>query len=443
MNIIKDWMLKNKITEVECLVPDITGNARGKIMPAHKFLKEKGMRLPESLFFQTVTGEWPDDDGMIDLTEGDMNLKPDPNSIRFVPWAKEPTAQLIHDCFNYDGELVDIAPRTVLRKVLKLYEEKGWTPVVAPELEFYLVKQNIDEDVPLEPPVGRNGRAETGGQSFSIDAVNEFDPLFEEMYDFCEKQELDVDTLIHESGAAQMEINFDHGDALDCADQAFLFKRTVRETALRHGVYATFMAKPMENEPGSAMHIHQSILDVNGKNIFSNEDGSNSDAILHFIGGLQKYTPACIAFMAPNVNSYRRLTFGDCAPGNLEWGEDNRTVGIRIPNSDAASRRVENRYAGADVNPYLSMAASLACGYLGMIHQIKPTAKADRDTSEEPYTLPNTLEEALKTLEVCDEIKEILGERFINAYVAIKRKEYQTFFKVISSWEREHLLLNV
>jgi len=443
MKAIKDWIIENNITEVECLIPDYTGSARGKIIPADKFLNENGMKLPESLFFQTVTGEWPDEDNMIDLTDKDMDVKPDANTIRFVPWAKEPTAQIIHDCYDQKDKLVDIAPRAVLKKVLKLYEEKGLTPVVAPELEFYLVKQNHDEDYPLEPPIGRNGRAEAGGQAFSIDALNEFDPLFEDMFDYCDAQNLHVDTLIHESGAAQMEINFDHGDALECADRAFLFKRTVRETALRHGVYATFMANPMEGEPGSSMHIHQSMLDADGNNIFSNKDGSNSELLMNYIGGMQKYTKASIAIMAPNVNSYRRLVFGDCAPKNTEWGEDNRTVGIRIPISNAKARRVENRYGGSDVNPYLAMAVTLACGYLGMKNKEQPTEPADRDTTDEPNTLPHNLEDALRQLEECDELIEILGERFIEAYVSIKRKEYETFFKVISSWEREYLLLNV
>jgi glutamine synthetase len=191
------------------------------------------------------------------------------------------------------------------------------------------------------------------------------------------------------------------------------------------------------------MHIHQNVLDKDGNNLFSNEDGSNSDFFMHFIGGLQKFTPAAISFFAPNVNSYRRLIFGDCAPTNLEWGEDNRTVGLRIPVSGKSSRRIENRYVGADANPYLAMAVSLACGYLGLKNKIQPTSISVDDTSQHPYTLPHTLEEALMVLENCDELKEILGERFVAAYIAIKRKEYQTFFQVISSWEREFLLLNV
>ncbi len=443
MDSIKGWMENNRITEVECLFPDFTGNARGKIIPANKFLREGGMRLPEVIFTQTVTGEYPDDDSMIDPLERDMQLYPDPNTIRFVPWALEPTAQVIHDCFDVNGKLIDIAPRSVLRRVLSFYEKQGWKPVVAPELEFYLVTRNEDPDYPLVPPVGRNGRPETARQSFSIDAVNEFDPIFEDMYDYCEAQELEVDTLIHESGAAQMEINFLHGDAIDLADQVFLFKRTMREAAHRHGIYATFMAKPMSNEPGSAMHIHQSLEDMDGRNLFGTESDGHSELFMHFIAGLQKYTPAVTALLAPNVNSYRRLTFGESAPRNVQWGVENRTCGLRVPFSEPNARRVENRFAGADANPYLALAATLACGYLGMMEKLDPLPEMKSSAYELPYSLPRSLEEALSHLEQCEPIKEMLGERFTRAFVAVKRKEYETYFGVISRWEREFLLLNV
>ena len=153
----------------------------------------------------------------------------------------------------------------MLRRVVELYENRGWKPVVAPEIEFYLVKPNNDPDYPLEPPVGRSGRPESARQSYSIAAVNEFDDLFDDIYDFSEAQDLEIDTLIHEDGAAQMEINLRHGDPLVLADQVFLFKRTIREAALRHEMYATFMAKPMSSEPGSAMHIHQSIMTLDDR----------------------------------------------------------------------------------------------------------------------------------------------------------------------------------
>ena len=440
---IFDWLKENRITEVECILPDITGVARGKILPKDKFISEPEMRLPEAVLLQTVTGEFPADE-MLDLTDPDMELRPDPDSLRVVPWAVDPTAQLIFDCFSPDGVPVETAPRNVLRRVLKLYEELGYTPVVAPEMEFYLISPNPDPDIPLIPPVGRTGRSEFGRRSFSIDAVNEFDPLFEEIYDYCHAQNLEVDTLIHEVGAAQMEINFLHGNALDLADQVFLFKRTVREAAFHHKMYATFMAKPMEGEPGSAMHIHQSLTDnKTGKNAFSNDDGSPSELFFYFIAGLQRYLPEAMPFFAPYVNSFRRLTKYTAAPTNVEWGYDNRTVGLRVPRSSPAGRRVENRLPGVDCNPYLVLACSLACGLLGIQQKLQPTAPMTTNAYELPFQFPVTPEESIERLRACTDIQEVLGKRFVDMYISVKETEMSEYFRVISPWERNFLLLLV
>ncbi len=441
---IKQWFEKHGITEVEALVPDMAGVARGKIMPAKKYTEEEGMRLPEGLFVQTVTGEYIVDPAIMNPAEIDMVLLPDAGTIRKVPWAAEPTAQIIHDCFYGNGIPVDIAPRHVLRRVLEAYEARNWEPVVAPEIEFYLVKPNIDADYPLEPPIGRSGRAETGRQSYSVDAVNEFDPLFEDIYDYCEAQELEIDTLIHEDGAAQMEVNFRHGNALDVADQIFFFKRTVREAAFRHKIFATFMAKPLQNEPGSAMHLHQSVIDrKTRKNIFVDKKGRHARLFLAHIAGLQTYLPAAMPFFAPNVNSYRRIAPYHSAPTNVHWGHDNRTVGLRVPNSSAADTRIENRVPGADANVYLAIAASLACGYLGMKEMLHPSEPLTASAYELPYGLTRDLQSALKMLADSESLHDILGARFVKAYAAVKEQEYETFFQVISSWEREHLLLKV
>ena len=438
-----EWMREHRITEVECIVPDMTGVARGKIVPKDKFISEPEMRLPEAVLIQTVTGDYPDD-SVLDPVDADMILQPDQNTIRFVPWALDPTAQIIFDCYKSDGQMSEAAPRAVLRRVLDLYAQRGWSPVIAPEMEFYLIATNPDPDIPVTPPVGRTGRAEFGRRSYAIDAVNEFDPLFEDIYDYCHAQNLEVDTLIHEIGTAQMEINFLHGNPLDLADQVFLFKRTVREAAFRHGMYATFMAKPMEGEPGSAMHMHQSVIDTaSGRNVFSNEDGSPSPAFYHFIGGLQRYLPKTMPFFAPSVNSYRRLTPYTAAPTNVQWGFDNRTVGLRVPHSSPAARRVENRVPGVDVNPYIAMAASLACGYLGMVNQIDCAEPVQINAYSLPYELPRGTEDALEQLKACPEIAEILGPRFVELYIAMKEKEFSEYFRVISPWERKFLLLHV
>ena len=444
---LEQWLDHNRVTEIECLVPDLTGVARGKILPRQKFTEDRGMRLPEAVVAMGVTGEFPEEGPyyeVINPTDRDMHLQPDPSTVRIVPWATDPTAQVIHDCYDRDGLLVPFAPRSVLRHVCDLFDAQGWAPVVAPELEFYLVARNTDPDVPLKPPVGRSGRAETSRQAYSIDAVNEFDPLFEDVYAYCERMELNVDTLIHEVGAGQMEINFFHAHPLGLADEVFLFKRTVREAALRHNMFATFMAKPIAGEPGSAMHIHQSIVSkATGQNIFSNPDFTASKEFYWYIGGLQKYIPAAMALFAPYVNSYRRLVRSNAAPINIQWGTDNRTVGIRSPLAAAAARRIENRVIGADANPYVALAATLACGYLGMMNQIEPSAECKGDAYLGDFQLPRSLGEALTLLRDEADLASVLGKSFITVYTEVKEIEYAEFMKVISPWEREHLLLHV
>jgi glutamine synthetase len=440
---IQQWLDDNRITEIECLIPDMAGQARGKIVPRHKYDPAVGLRLPEAVLTMTVTGDYPEKD-YTSVADPDMQLRPDPTTLRPVPWAKEPTAQIIHDCFAFDGQAVDLSPRNVLRRVLRLYENEGWKPIVAPEMEFYLVQVEPDEDIPLKAPVGRTRRSEAGMQSFSMDAINEYDDIFDVMYDWCEAEGIQLDTLIHEMGTAQMEINLDHGDPLPLADQVFLFKRTIREVAIRHQMYATFMAKPMQGQPGSAMHIHQSVVGMDdGRNIFSRDDGEASDRFFHFIGGLQTYLPAATAFFAPYVNSYRRLSRYTSAPINLSWGYDNRTCGLRVPHSGPQARRVENRLAGVDVNPYLALAASLACGYLGMKQGLKPSEPLTGSAYEQPHQLPRHLDDAVEKLMQCAPLVELFGEHFIQAYGAIKDTEYREYFDVVSPWERRFLLLNV
>jgi glutamine synthetase len=444
-NEIQQFFRDHGISEVEAIIPDMAGIARGKLMPAEKFAEDAGMRLPESIFLQTVTGDYPaDTSSAMSPAEIDIVLKADPKTVRVVPWAAEPTAQVIHDCYYSDGRRVTMAPRQVLQHVLELYAERGWEPVVAPELEFYLVEPNIDADYQLKPPIGRSGRAEPGRQSYSIAAVNEFDPLFDDVYAFCEAQDIEIDTLIHEDGPAQMEINLLHGDPQNLADQAFLFKRTAREAALRHKMYATFMAKPHAKEPGSAMHIHQSVVDRRTRaNIFSNADGTPSALFFSHIAGLQRYLPHAMSLFAPNVNSYRRIARSSLAPINVQWGYDNRTAGLRVPVSDPEDRRVENRLGGADANPYIAIAASLACGYLGMVQNLQPSEPITGSAHDLPWDLPRSLDDALKRLKDCQPLVSLLGQPFIAAYTIVKQAEYEVFLQVISSWEREHLLLNV
>ena len=446
MEAARTWLRQRNIQDIECIVPDLAGVARGKMMPSEKFFSGSVMTMPASIFAQTISGSYPEDDDRFQHNpiDGDLYFRPDYATLTAVPWETDPTAQLIHDAYTREGAPVETAPRNVLKRVLKLYEDKGWEPVVAPEVEFYLVRPNADPDYPLEPPTGRSGRPEVGRQSYSISALNEYDDLIDDIYDLSEQQGLEIDTLIHEEGAAQMEINLRHGNPLELADQVFLFKRTIREAALRHDMYATFMSKPMSNQPGSAMHIHQSVVDKEtGRNIFAGENAEETSEFLSFIAGHQQYLPYVTCIMAPFVNSYRRFSRNSTAPVNLYWGYDNRTVGLRVPYSDAQARRLENRVPGSDANPYLAIAASLVCGYLGIVKELKPDSPRTTDCGNLQRSLPRGLPEALTLFENNDDIIEIFGEKFVATYRAIKHEEFETFMSVISPWEREYLLLNV
>lgn len=447
MSNLIEWVKERNIDEVECLLPDMSGIARGKILPMQKFidgLGDRGLRVPECLFIQTVTGDFVFETDVVSDSNRDIAMVPDASTIRLVPWYPEPVAQVICDAYHLNGKPVDISPRYLLRRILELYAKKGLRPVVAPELEFYFVKKNLDPDYPLEPPIGASGRQESGRQAYGIEAANEFDPIVEDIYDFCETANLDVDTMAHEAGAAQMEINFNHGDPLELADQVFLFKRLVRQAALKHDIYATFMAKPHQHQPGSSMHIHQSLVDMqSGKNVFSTKSGKDSKVLLNYIGGLQRYLPAAMPLMAPNVNSYRRIARYSDAPINVHWGHDNRTCGLRVPDSSPQARRIENRLAGSDANPYLAMAATLACGYLGMKEKIDPSNPVDGDAYRFAFALPRNQGDALHKFNYAKPLKDTLGENFSRAYMDVKNHEYDLYQRVISSWERENLLLNV
>ncbi|MCP3969127.1 MAG: glutamine synthetase [Rhodobacteraceae bacterium] len=432
-----------RLDEVECLVSDLAGVARGKAMPAGKFAQQSHFYLPNSIFLQTITGDWVDNEGE-SWTEPDMILKPDISTATAAPWTGDWTLQVIHDVEDQNGDPVQASPRNVLKRVVQHYNDRGWTPIAAPEMEFFLVARNVDPNQPIEPPVGRSGRPAAARQAYSMSAVDEYGPVIDDIYDFAEAQGFEIDGILQEGGAGQVEINLNHGDPVLLADQVFFFKRLIREAAMRHDCFATFMAKPIQDEPGSAMHIHHSVVDSKtGQNIFSAPDGSETPAFRHFIAGMQTHLPSVIAVLAPYVNSYRRYVRDHAAPINLEWGIDNRTTGIRVPVSGPNSRRVENRLAGMDCNPYLGIAASLACGYLGMTQEHEPAPQFTGDAYDEEPDIPQHLSESLDLFRDNQEMWGILGPDFCRTYAAVKDAEYQAFLQVISPWEREHLLLNV
>lgn len=444
---VKEWLQARNITEVEIFVADLSGVLRGKIIPCEKFLLD-AVRMPESALAQTLTGDWGEQEEFLDEMDGDMELRPDVDGCFVVPWAREPTGQIICDPVSGSGSLIRWASRSILKRVLRNFHREGWQPVVAPELEFYLASRDNNPDNPLTPPVGRTGRPEFSKQPFSIDAVNEFEPVIEDIYRFAEAKQLAVDTLVHEEGVAQFEINFKHGDALAMADQVLMFKRCVREAAIRHNMVATFMAKPVQGQPGSSMHIHQSLVSRSGgENLFAagRAEGGKGAAqrsrlFEHYIGGLQAYTPDMLAMYVPNVNSFRRIC-NRWPTVNIHWGMNNRTVGFRLPDTnDPAAVRVENRISGADANPYLAIAASLLSGYLGIKKKIAPQKMTTSAAWELPRGIPLTLDEALAQMEKSKILRENLGHQFVDVYVSCKKVELHNYQQVVSSWERKFLL---
>lgn len=448
MDELTRWLQERGIAEIECFIPDMSGVLRGKVLPVAKLPRsprDGSLRMPGSIFTLTVTGEYADDpDNAEGYSDPDMILRPDISTLRVAPGMKTPTAFVFADAYHPNGAPWASSPRHVLKSVMALYAAKGWRPVVAPELEFYLTALNPDPDFPLTPPAGRSGRAESAPQPYGLEAISEYEALIDDIYEHSEVAALNLDTMIHESGTAQLEVNFVHGDPVALSDQVLIFKRIVRQLALSHGVYATFMAKPMEHQPGSAMHLHVSLLDASdGRNLFSVSSGRDSAQFRHFVGGLQTYLPQVAPLFAPNVNSFRRMRPSHSAPINVQWGKDNRSCGLRVPISDGANRRIENRLPGADSNPYLAVSATLLAGYLGMIEHAEPAEQVSGNAYAHARTLPKTLEEALDRFARCDPVRTLLGDAFVRAFTLIKDAELEAFQGVISSWERDHLLLKV
>ncbi len=432
------------IRDVECIFADISGYPRGKLMPASAFAAGNELRIAQAIPMQAVTGDYSDD-AIFPQSDPDLRLVPDYSTLKRSPWSSVPRAMAIHDCIELDGTPCVFAGRSLLKTVLARYQAQGLTPVVAPEIEFYLTAPNTDPNQALLPPAARNGRMEAGQSAFSLNMLNELAPFWDAFRSALDTLGVRADTWIHEVGPTQYEINLQHGNALAAADQAFLFKYAAKEVAIQHGLNAVFMAKPIAGAAGSSMHLHQSVLDTSGHNIFSKEDGTQSARFGHFIAGLQSYGTDLMLIFAPFINSYRRFVKLSQAPINLNWAYDNRTTGLRIPHSAAVARRVENRIAGADANPYLAIAASLAAGLAGMDEALMPDAPLSPvdNAYELGHALPRSYLNALDKMQHSAAARRLLGDAFVTGYCAVKSLEYESYLNEISAWERRFLLPQV
>jgi len=432
---IQGWLAERNVENVELIVSDMAGIARGKIQPT-ALLKSKDIKLPIAIFAQTIDSQFYM--SRENVVDSDMFLQLDASTLRLVPWSSGTTASVLMDCRDIKGKTVEESPRMVLRRIVEKYEARGWVPIVAPEVEFYLAKlqpehdgESADEDSELQFDGHIDG--------YGIEGFHDLGDFFEQLSAHCRIQEISLEGVSQELGPGQFEVNFHYGSPVKLADDVFHFKRTLKRVAQEHGLRVTFLAKPVAGGSGSSMHIHQSVYNDRGENIFVNSDGSNSKLFENYLGGLQKYMTDALLMFAPYANSYRRFLNFFSSPVNLEWGVDNRTVGLRIPISDAESRRIENRLAGSDVNPYLVIAGSLACGYLGMTEKLVARPAVEASAYELPFALHRHLYEALDAFRDSVALRNILGEEFVTVYSKVKEMEYRMFQSRLTDWERNEL----
>ena len=428
------------VDEIECVTPDLNGVPRGKVMTAEGFLEGRRLQLARGVLLQCIMGGYPPP-RFYGSDDGDLALNAEPTQIYRLPWSDTPRALAICDADELDGRSSGLSTRALLKQVVANYAAHGWQPVVATELEFFVFARNADSLQPFQPPLGLDGRREDGGSAFSVSSNNGLRPFFQEVYQCMAALGLPRDTFMHEMGVSQFEINLLHGDPLLLADQTFLFKHLLKEVALKHGLTVVCMAKPLAHTPGSSMHIHQSVVERgSGQNIFSAADGQATPAFYQFIAGQQAAMADFTLLFAPHVNSYQRLCHPYASPNNACWSEDNRAAGLRIPASAPVARRVENRLPGADANPYLALAASLAAGLYGIEQQLQPSAPIQGEFEvPDELALPCTMHAAIERLKRSTLALELFGKEFIEGYIASKTLELTSFFDEITPWERRVL----
>lgn len=428
------------VDEVECVTPDLNGVPRGKVMTRAGFLEGRRLQLARGVLLQCIMGGYPPA-RFYGGDDGDLVLNAEPSQVHRLPWSEQPRALAICDADELDGRSSGLSTRGLLKRVVARYAARGWQPVVATELEFFIFAPNPDPQQDFRPPLGLDGRREDGSSAFSVSSSNGLRPFFNEVYACMAALGIPRDTVMHEMGVSQFEINLWHGDPLLLADQTFLFKHLLREVGLKHGLNVVCMAKPLGHTAGSSMHIHQSVIEQGtGTNIFTAADGQATLAFGHFIGGQQAAMADFTLLFAPHVNSYQRLCHPFASPNNACWSEDNRGVGLRVPASSPAARRLENRLPGADANPYLALAASLAAGLYGIEQQLLPTAPVQGEFEvPDELLLPCSMQAAIERLKRSQLAVELFGSEFIDGYLASKAMELKSFLDEITPWERRVL----
>jgi len=419
---------------VDVLLADLCGIPRGKRVTFDELTQvyRGGFLLPGSMFALDVLGGTIQETGLgFDEGDADRSCLPIEGTLLPVPWrGQEGIAQLQMSMHDHDGSPFFGDPRHVLASVLSRFRKLGLTPVVALELEFYFLDPERTADGRAQPPrLPLTGRRQFQTQINSMVDLNEYSAVLAEISAACEAQQIPSGTALAEYGPGQFEVNLQHSaDALLACDQTIRFKRLVRGVAAKHGMEATFMPKPYMDMAGSGAHIHVSVLDERGRNIFASDDATGSDQLKHAIGGLAATMPDAMLIFAPTANSYRRYRSEAYVPLNANWAVNNRGVALRIPASSAENRRIEHRVAGADANPYLLTAAVLAGIHHGLQLRLEPGPPISGNAYRNAVaTLPITWPEAMLKFEASAEMREYLGENFHRLFATTRRGELQAF----------------
>ena len=422
-----------QVRSIELFLIDANGVPRGKLLHRDELLAiyDNGRPLPSSILALTLQGEDVEGTGLVwDVADADCWTYPLPGSLTVQPWRTTPTGQLQVSMHPEQGlPAAPADPRHVLAQTIDRLKADGYHPVMAVELEFYLLDRQRDANGRPQPALQANGVRPQVPQVYGIYELEQLQPFLDDLYAACEAQGLPVRTAISEYAPGQVELTLEHRfDALQAIDEGVRYKRLVKGVANKHGLQACFMAKPFSDQAGSGLHLHVSLADEQGHNLYASDDPHGTTLLRHSIGGMMHTLTDSLAIFCPHANSYRRFQASSYAPLAKNWGVNNRTVSFRVPGGPAQSRHIEHRICGADANPYLAAAALLAGIHLGIRQQIDPGAPIVGNGYEQATDfLPTDWLTALLALERSSWAREALGEGFIKVYLAIKWQEYRLF----------------
>lgn len=434
--------------QIDLLLPDSNGLLRGKRIARDALEKvyRDGVCLPMSLIATDITGNTVEETGLgYDIGDEDRLCFPVPGTLQPVPWAPVPSAQLLLAMCDGAGDPLDIAPREVLARVLARLRARGLTPVIAVELEFYLFDPRADADGRPQPPLqAHTGLRNDSTQVYYMQELDDQRGFTDAVAQACRAQGIPADTAVAEYAPGQFEINLKHrGDALAACDDALMLKRAIKAIAQQQGLLASFMAKPFAAQSGSGLHLHVSLLDDAGDNVFAGTPQAPADALRHAIGGLQRSADDCLLLFAPHANSYRRFVPNAFVPLNDSWGFNNRTVAMRVPYSDPANTRIEHRIAGADANPYLVAAAVLAGIEHGLQHGFDPGPPVQGNAYAQTEIRHPDWRGAIAGFLASDFVADRFGARFRHVYGQQKRREMLDFHAQVSDLDYRWYLRTV